>query len=86
MIEVGCAVDADGVHPWPVAPVEGHMLGLMSQVKAAEQLTIGAALEGSAELAWKAFGLHPLVDSVAVGRSLLSGYTQAFPDLGRALS
>ncbi|QTE29608.1 6-phospho-beta-glucosidase [Pengzhenrongella sicca] len=86
VIEVGCAVDADGVHPWPVAPVEGHMLGLMSQVKAVEQLTIGAALEGSAELAWKAFGLHPLVDSVAVGRSLLSGYIQAFPDLGRALS
>lgn len=86
VVEVGCVVDAEGVHPWPVAPVEGHMLGLMTQVKAVEQLTIEAALKGSAELAWKAFALHPLVDSVAVGRALLDEYTQAFPDLGRALS
>ena len=86
VVEVGCVVDGGGVHPWPVAPVEGHMLGLMTQVKAVEQLTIEAAMTGSAELAWKAFALHPLVDSVAVGRSLLDGYTQAFPDLGRALS
>ena len=85
VVEVGCVVDGDGVHPWPVAAVEGHMLGLMTQVKAVEQLTIEAALTGSAELAWKAFALHPLVDSVAVGRSLLEAYTQAFPDLGRAL-
>ena len=86
VIEVGCVVDGNGVHPWKVAPVEGHMLGLMTQIKAAEQLTIAAALEGSAELAWKAFGVHPLVDSVAVGRSLVERYMQAFPSLGRALS
>jgi 6-phospho-beta-glucosidase len=86
VVEVGCVVDARGVHPWPVAPVEGHMAGLMMQVKAAEQLTIAAAVEGSAELAWKAFAVHPLVDSVAVGRSLLERYRQAFPELGRALA
>ena len=86
VVEVGCVADARGVHPWPVAPVEGHMAGLMMQTKAAEQLAIAAALEGSAELAWKAFGLHPLVDSVAVGRTLLERYTQAFPELGRTLA
>ena len=85
VVEVGCVVDGAGIHPWPVAPVTGHMLGLMSQVKAVEQLTIAAALEGSAELAWKAFALHPLVDSVTVGRSLLEEYQQAFPELGSAL-
>lgn len=86
VIEVGCVADGDGVHPWPIAPVEGHMLGLMTQVKAAEQLTITAALEGSTELAWKAFGVHPLVDSINVARSLVDTYKQVFPDLGRALS
>ncbi|WNB86642.1 6-phospho-beta-glucosidase [Cellulomonas sp. ATA003] len=85
VVEVGCVVDGGGVHPWPVAPLDGHMAGLMAQTKAAEQLTIAAALEASAELAWKAFAVHPLVDSVAVGRSLLDHYTQAFPELGRAL-
>ncbi|MCV2394947.1 6-phospho-beta-glucosidase [Actinotalea sp. M2MS4P-6] len=85
VVEVGCEVDAEGVHPWPIAPVEGHMLGLMAQVKAVEQLTIEAALEGSADLAWKAFALHPLVDSVAVGRRLLEDYRGAFPELGRTL-
>lgn len=86
VVEVGCVVDGDGIRPWPVAPVSGHMLGLMAQVKAVEQLTIEAALTGSAELAWKAFALHPLVDSVAVGRSLLDRYRQAFPQLGRTLT
>jgi 6-phospho-beta-glucosidase len=86
VVEVGCEVDGDGIHPWDVAPVGGHMLGLMTQVKAVEQLAIAAALEGSAELAWKAFALHPVVDSVTVGRSLLDGYVQAFPELGRILS
>lgn len=85
VIEVGCVADGEGVHPWPVAPVEGHMLGLMSSVKAVEQLTIDAALHGDATQAWKALSLHPLVDSVAVGRALLDDYRQAFPDLGRLL-
>ena len=85
VVEVGCVVDADGVHPWPVAPLETHMLGLMTSVKAVERLTITAALEGSAELAWKAFALHPLVDSVGVARSLLADYRAAFPDLDRRL-
>lgn len=85
VIEVGCVADASGVHPWPIAPVEGHMLGLMASVKAVERLTIDAALRGDAALAWKALALHPLVDSVAVGRSLLEDYRQAFPDLGRLL-
>jgi 6-phospho-beta-glucosidase len=86
VIEVGCVVDGDGVHPWPVAPLEPHMIGLMASVKAAERLTIAAALESSAELAWKAFALHPLVDSVAVGRALLDDYRAAFPELGRRLA
>ncbi|PPG31302.1 6-phospho-beta-glucosidase [Pseudoclavibacter sp. RFBB5] len=85
VVEVGCVVDADGVHPWPIAPVEGEMLGLMTQVKAAEQLVIEAATSGSRELAWRGFAAHPLVDSVAVARKLVDGYSQHFTSIGRLL-
>ena len=61
------------------------MLGLMTSVKAVEQLTIEAALTRSSELAWKAFALHPLVDSITVGRSLLERYRQIHPGIARAL-
>jgi 6-phospho-beta-glucosidase len=85
VVEVGCTVDADGVHPWPIAPVTGEMLGLMTQVKAAERLTIEAARAGSRDLAWRAFAAHPLVDSVAVARKLVDGYSQKFESIGRLL-
>ncbi len=85
VVEVGCTVDADGVHPWPIAPVNGEMLGLMTQVKAAERLVISAAVEGSRELAWRAFAAHPLVDSVNVARSLVDTYSQEFESIGRLL-
>ncbi len=79
VIEVGCTVDADGVHPWPIAPVTGDMLGLVTQVKSAERLVLGAVAERSRELAWRAFAAHPLVDSVHVARDLVAGYSGAFP-------
>ena len=86
VIEVGATVDAAGIHPHRVAPVDGHMLALMQSVKAVEQLTIEAVVSHSATLAWKAIALHPLVDSVAVGRDLLERYRQAIPGVGEALS
>ncbi|WP_350348199.1 6-phospho-beta-glucosidase [Agromyces sp. G08B096] len=86
VVEVGCVVDADGVHPWPIAPVTGEMLGLVSQVKSAERLVIGAVHERSRQLAWRAFAAHPLVDSVAVARSLVDRYTQGFPEIGELLA
>lgn len=86
VVEVGCTVDADGVHPWPIAPVPLHMLGLMTQVKSAERLVIEAAQRGSRELAWQAFAAHPLVDSVAIARRLVDGYRENLPSLGALLS
>ncbi|PPF77215.1 MULTISPECIES: 6-phospho-beta-glucosidase [unclassified Pseudoclavibacter] len=85
VVEVGCVVDADGVHPWPVAPVEGEMLGLMVQVKSAERLVIEAATRGSRELAWRGFAAHPLVDSVGVARKLVDRYSQHFAGIGALL-
>ena len=85
VIEVGCRVDAAGVHPWPIAPVGGEMLSLMSQVKSAERLVIDAALGGSRDLAWRAFAAHPLVDSVGVARKLVDRYSERFESIGRLL-
>ncbi|MGH3704911.1 MAG: 6-phospho-beta-glucosidase [Agromyces sp.] len=85
VVEVGCVVDGDGVHPWPIAPVTGEMLGLMTQVKSAERLIISAVHEESREQAWRAFAAHPLVDSVGVARSLLDRYRENFPEIGALL-
>jgi 6-phospho-beta-glucosidase len=85
VVEVGCLVDDEGVHPWPVAPVSGDMLGLMTSVKAAERHVIDAALSGSRESAWRAFAAHPLVDSVGIARRLVDTYSEKFEAIGRLL-
>lgn len=81
VVEIPCVVDRDGPHAQPLAPVEGHMLGLMQQVKAVERLVIEAATTGSQQAAIKAFALHPLVDSVSTARALFEGYRNAHPEL-----
>jgi 6-phospho-beta-glucosidase len=85
VVEVPCDVDADGLHPRPVAPLAGHMLGLVQSVKAVEQLTIRAATEHSANLAWEAFATHPLVGSVELGRRLVDGYRARIPEVAAVL-
>jgi 6-phospho-beta-glucosidase len=86
VVEVPCTVDGTGIHPHRIAPVQGHMLALMQSVKAVEQLTIEAVMSRSATLAWKAIALHPLVDSVEVGRDLLERYRQGIPGVAAALA
>jgi 6-phospho-beta-glucosidase len=85
VVEVPCTVDADGPHALATAPLNGHQLGLMQQVKAVEQITIQAAREQSSALALKAFALHPLVDSVTTARTLLESYRNRLPDLDQVL-
>lgn len=84
VIEVPCRVNAEGVHPQHVAAVAGDMLGLMRQVKAAEQLTLEASLRRDAQLAWRGLAAHPLVDSVAVARRLLDSYRERIPGVAAA--
>ncbi|WP_104161551.1 6-phospho-beta-glucosidase [Arthrobacter sp. ZGTC212] len=84
VIEVVCDVDAAGVAARKVAPVRGDMLGLLQQVKAAEQLTLSASLHRDPVLAWRALAAHPLVDSVTVARKLLDTYRQAIPGVAAA--
>ncbi|MFC7489496.1 MULTISPECIES: 6-phospho-beta-glucosidase [unclassified Knoellia] len=86
VVEIPCVVDREGPHAGPLAPVEGHMLGLMQQVKAVERLVIEAATTGSARAAVTAFALHPLVDSVSTARALFEGYRRAHPELAALFS
>ena len=81
VVEVPCHVDGKGPHPLPVSVFGGAELGLLQQVKAVEQLTIGAARDRDPQLALKALALHPLVDSVNVARELLATYRRNTPSL-----
>ena len=81
VVEVPCAVDASGVTPLATRPARGHMLGLMQQVKEAEEATITAATERDVRVALRAFAVHPLVDSVATARALLAGYRARIPEV-----
>ncbi|WP_181805807.1 6-phospho-beta-glucosidase, partial [Streptomyces shenzhenensis] len=81
VVEVPVTVDAGGVHPLTITQPDLHQAGLMQQVKAVERLTISAAVTGSRTDALKAFSLHPLVDSVNVGRQLLDGYIDRIPEV-----
>ncbi|MFI1016863.1 6-phospho-beta-glucosidase [Streptomyces sp. NPDC020965] len=82
VVEVPCFVDANGAHPVTVAPLPDHATGLVCAVKAVEREVLAAAESGSRARAVAAFALHPLVDSVAVARRLVEGYTAAHRTLG----
>ncbi|MDN5796005.1 MAG: 6-phospho-beta-glucosidase [Intrasporangium sp.] len=86
VVEVPCRVTAAGPRPLPVSPLRGAELGLTLQVKAVEELTIRAALDGDPRTAVEALALHPLVDSVTVARRLLSGYRARIPSLDRVFN
>ncbi len=85
VVEVPCAVDAAGPRPLPVAPLDGHQLGLVQSVKAVETTAIEAALTGSERLALRALGTHPLVDSVARARAVLDTQLATVPALRAVL-
>ncbi|TDE97246.1 6-phospho-beta-glucosidase [Occultella glacieicola] len=86
VIEVPCRVDSAGVHPMtPPTPLSLDELGLVTAVKAADRQLIEAARTGSRELAWRAFGTHPLVDSVDLARRLVDGYLAASPQIAAVL-
>ena len=61
VVEVPCAVNADGPHALSVPPVPEQVRDLLVQIKEYERLTVRAALEGSADLAIEALVRNPLV-------------------------
>ena len=82
VIEVPATVDGERVRALPLSSQPDlHQLGLMASVKAVDRLTIQAAMTGSAELAMRAFAVHPLVDSLPVAAELLAGYRAQIPEV-----
>jgi 6-phospho-beta-glucosidase len=57
----------------------GHQLGLVAQVKEAEQAVIEAARTRSRRAALRAFGLHPLVRSLTAANRLAEHATAGWP-------
>ncbi|WP_433270255.1 6-phospho-beta-glucosidase [Actinosynnema sp. CS-041913] len=77
IVEVPCTVDATGATPLPVSPLPDHAAGLVMSVKAVDRLV----MEGTRQAALKAFGLHPLIDSVPTAKNLLDTYARRHPEL-----
>ncbi|WP_026328340.1 6-phospho-beta-glucosidase [Streptomyces sulphureus] len=71
IVETVCEVGADGPRPLGAATLDGAQQGLVAQVKEVELATVEAALTSSRQLALRALGLHPLVDSPAAAARIL---------------
>jgi 6-phospho-beta-glucosidase len=85
VVEIPAYVAGETIRPLSVGTVPLQCLGLIQQVKAYEQLTIQAAVEGSYKLAVQALTIHPLVRDVDSAKAILDGYIQGhgniFPEL-----
>jgi 6-phospho-beta-glucosidase len=81
VVEVPCRVDASGVHPHAGAVLPDHGVALVRRIKETDRGVLSAAAEGSLELACRAMASHPLVDSLAVARRLISAYQRQLPSL-----
>ncbi len=76
VVEIPAYVARETIRPLNVGTIPLQCSGLMQQVKAYEQLTIQAAVEGSYNLAVQALTIHPLVRDVASAKAILDGYIQ----------
>lgn len=81
VIEVPAIVDALGPRPLPTSPLPDYARGLVQSIKYCDRMLIQAGTTGSAAHALRAFGSHPLIDSVTVGKRILSGYRAHFREL-----
>ncbi|GAB6098683.1 6-phospho-beta-glucosidase [Halanaerocella petrolearia] len=70
-VEVNCMVDASGAHPMTVGELPPRAYGLMQVVKAYEELSVEAGVNGDYEKALQALIIHPLVPSAKVAKKLL---------------
>ncbi len=71
-IEVNCVIGADGATPVQIkTPLSPQIKGLLQVVKAYEQLTVKAAVEGNYDAALQALTIHPLVGSAKMAKIIL---------------
>lgn len=77
VVEIPAVVHRNGVHPLPTAPLPPSIRGLVQQVKAYEELTVEAAVEGDARTALQALLAHPLVPSFSAAQGLWAAIVEA---------
>ncbi|MGR7003056.1 family 4 glycosyl hydrolase [Yinghuangia aomiensis] len=70
VIEVPCAVSADGAVPRAVAPLEARYRGLVAHVAAYEELALDAALRGGRDRVYDALLAHPTIGQAALADRL----------------
>jgi 6-phospho-beta-glucosidase len=70
VVEVAAAIDRDGAHPQPLAPLGPEMHDLVTRAKRYERLTIKAAASGDREDARAALAANPLVPGDVVDELL----------------
>lgn len=84
-VEIPVLVGPGYIKPMNVGKIPEHCLGLMNMVKAYEQYTIDAALEGSYTKALQALSIHPLVHDENIAKNILQRYisehAEYFPEL-----
>ena len=77
VVEIPAAIDRDGAHPLPVAPLEPDMLALVEHAKGYEILAARAAVTGDRRIALRALMANPLVGDFDVARPLLEALLDA---------
>jgi 6-phospho-beta-glucosidase len=87
VVELPSVIDASGARAIPVSPMPPSVRGLTQAVKAYEELTVRAAVEGDEQCAVQALLAHPLVPSFKVAQQLWTAIKQAnepyLPQFGR---
>ena len=76
-VELPSLIDRSGARAIPVDPMPAGIRGLTQAVKAYEELTVLAAVEGDEHAALQALLAHPLVPSFSVAQGLWSAIKQA---------
>ena len=77
VIETSCVITGHGPVPLAIGPVRPQLRGLIQQVKAYEELTVEAAVNGDRKAALLALVTNPLVPSVKVASALLDDLLEA---------
>jgi 6-phospho-beta-glucosidase len=77
VVEVGCWIDGQGIHPGSIGSVPEHQYVLIRDVKLYERLAVQAILKWSRKLAVEALTVHPLIGSYPLGRTLVDEFIAA---------
>ena len=77
VVELPSVINRGGAQALPVAPMPPSIRGLAQAVKAYEELTVRAAVEGDERTALQALLAHPLVPSFAVAQELWAAIKEA---------